>query len=228
MNSVVDFVPVSDFKQTEPVAQFFKIAGLQALQDDFCRKTGVASLMVYPNGIPITKTSRFSRLCQLIRKTPKGGVNCTNSDRIIGSSTRNGATIQPCKSGGLWDSGVRIHVGQTHIASWLIGQVMNAEQAVNIDKMMNYAYEIGADIDDFSAAIAQVTVMDEEKFSALSHALFVFAKQLGRFAERNTANDFTEGRTELNNIVAKQTNISAVYEVWDKMIDNYLQGKLKS
>lgn len=228
MNSVVDFVPVSDFKQTEPVAQFFKIAGLQALQDDFCRKTGVASLMVYPNGIPITKPSRFSRLCQLIRKTPQGGVNCTNSDRIIGSSTRNGATIQPCKSGGLWDSGVRIHVGQTHIASWLIGQVMNAEQAVNIDKMMNYAYEIGADIDDFSAAIAQVTVMDEEKFSALSHALFVFAKQLGRFAECSTANDFPEGRTELNDIVAKQTNISAVHEVWDKMIDNYLQGKLKS
>jgi len=225
MSRVIDITPVSE--QTGPIAQFFQVAGLQALQDDFCRKTGVASLMMYPNGTPITKPSRFSRLCQLIRKTPKGGMNCTNSDRIIGNSTQNGATIQPCKSGGLWDSGVRIHVGQTHVASWLIGQVMNAEQAINIDKMMNYAYDIGADIDDFSAAIAQVTVMDEDKFTALSDALFVFAKQLGCFAEQSTVHNFTEGRTALNSIIARQTNISAVYEVWDRMIDNYLQGKLK-
>ncbi|MDD2815187.1 MAG: PocR ligand-binding domain-containing protein [Thiotrichaceae bacterium] len=228
MSAIIEIIPATDFNQAEPVTQFFKVSGLQTLQDDFCRKTGVASLMMYPNGIPITKPSRFSRLCQLIRKTPKGGVNCTNSDRIIGSSARHGATIQPCKSGGLWDSGARIHVGQTYVANWLIGQVMNEEQATKIDKMMNYAYEIGADIDDFSAAIAQVTVMDEDKFTALSDALFIFAKQLGRFAEQKTADNFTECKTELSNIIAKQSNISVLYEVWDKMIDDYQQGKLKN
>ena len=228
MSSVIEIIPATDFKQAEPIAQFFKVSGLQTLQDDFCRKTGVASLIMYPNGIPITKPSRFSRLCQLIRKTSKGGINCTNSDRIIGNSTLNGATIQPCKSGGLWDSGVRIHVGQAHVASWLIGQVMNEEQANKINQMMDYARDIGADIDDFSAAIAQVTVMDEDKFTALSNALFIFAKQLGRFAEQKTAGSFTECKTELSNIIAKQSNISVLHEVWDKMIDDYQQGKLKN
>jgi ligand-binding sensor protein len=226
MSSVIEIIPATDFKQAEPIAQFFKVSGLQTLQDDFCRKTGVASLIMYPNGIPITKPSRFSRLCQLIRKTSKGGINCTNSDRIIGNSTLNGATIQPCKSGGLWDSGVRIHIGQAHVASWLIGQVMNEEQANKINQMMDYARDIGADIDDFSAAIAQVTVMDEEKFMALSHTLFVFAKQLGRIAEQQTADNFTECKTELSNIIATQSSISVLYQVWDRMIDDYHQGKL--
>lgn len=208
------------------ITDFLSISGLQSVQDGFARKVGVASIMTYPNGVPITKPSNFSRLCQLIRKTHKGEANCINSDKIIGSSTRDGATIQPCKSGGLWDAGVRIHVGQTHIASWLIGQVMNAEQATKIDKMMYYAREIGANIDDFSAAISQVTVMDEDKFTALSHALFVFAKQLGRFAEHVVDDNSAKHRKELSDIIAKQPSITVLYEVWDKMIEDYHHGKL--
>lgn len=208
------------------ITDFLSVSGLQSVQDDFARKLGVASIITYPDGIPITKPSNFSRLCQLIRKTKKGEANCINSDKIIGSSTRDGATIQPCKSGGLWDAGVRIHVGQIHIASWLIGQVMNAEQATKIDKMMYYARDIGANIDDFSAAIAQVTVMDEDKFTALSEALFVFAKQLGRFAEHVVEDNNLLHREELSRIIAKQPSITILYEVWDKMIEDYHHGKL--
>ena len=228
MSHTVNIPIVSEIATFAPleITDFLSISGLQALQDDFARRVGVASIMTYPNGVPITKPSNFSRLCQLIRKTKKGEANCINSDKIIGSSTRDGATIQPCKSGGLWDSGVRIHVGQIHIASWLIGQVMNAEQATKIDKMMYYARDIGANIDDFSAAIAQVTVMDEDKFTALSNALFVFAKQLGRFAEHVVTDNTALYRTELGNIIAKQPSVSVLYEVWDRMIEDYHHGKL--
>lgn len=228
MNHTVKTPIVSAFNTTNnsEITRFLSISGLQALQDDFARKLRVASIMTNPHGIPITKPSNFSRLCQIIRKTKKGAVNCINSDKIIGGSTRNGATIQPCKSGGLWDAGVRIHIWGEYTASWLIGQVMNEEQATKIDRMMYYAREIGANIDDFSSAIAQVTVMDEDKFTALSHALFVFAKQLGRFAEHDTADNCAECNTELIHIIAKQSNISVLYEVWDKMIDDYHQGKL--
>jgi len=228
MTKIAEIPIVSEIATYQPleITDFLSISSLQALQDNFARKLGVASIITYPNGVPITKPSNFSRLCQLIRKTKKGEANCINSDKIIGSSTRNGATIQPCKSGGLWDAGVRIHVGQTHIASWLIGQVMNAEQATKIDRMMNYAHEIGADIDDFSAAIAQVTVMDEDKFTALSAALFVFAKQLGRFAEHVVEDNNLLYRDELSHIIAKHPSITVLYEVWDKMIEDYHHGKL--
>ncbi len=226
MNTIIEIIPVTDFDQAEPITQFFQVSGLQALQDDFCRKTGVASLIMYPKGIAITKPSNFSRLCQLIRKTEKGGINCTKSDVIIGNSMLAGATIQPCKSGGLWDSGVRIHVGQVHIANWLIGQVMNEEQATKIDKMMFYAREIEANIDDFSAAIAQVTVMDEEKFTALSNALYIFALQLGDFAKQGESGQLATNYMKLKEIIDKQANTKTLYEVWDRMVADYEQGKL--
>jgi hypothetical protein len=145
---------------------------------------------------------------------------------IIGNSTINGATIQPCKSGGLWDSGVRIHVGNTHLMNWLIGQVMNEEQARNLDKMMYYAHEIGADVDDFSYAISQVTVMDLDTFTALSNALFVFALQLGKFAEQGTDEQMAANYARLKQLVDKQPNIAKVYDVWNNMMTAYRTGTL--
>ena len=224
--TIIKIVPATDFDQHEPITQFFKVAGLQTLQDYFCQKTGVASLIMYPKGIAITKPSNFSRLCQLIRKTEKGLVNCTKSDVIIGNSMVAGATIQPCKSGGLWDSGVRIHIGQIHIANWLIGQVMNEEQATKIDRMMYYAREIEANIDDFSAAIAQVTVMDEDKFTALSNALYIFALQLGHFAEYGESDHLATNYMKLKEIIDKQPNTKVLYEVWDRMVAEFEQGNL--
>lgn len=226
MSTIIEIIPIANFDETEPVTKFFKVAGLQALQDDFTKKTGVASLIMYPKGIAITKPSNFSRLCQLIRKTEKGVINCTKSDVIIGNSMIAGATIQPCKSGGLWDSGVRIHVGKTHIANWLIGQVMNAEQAIKIEKMMYYAREIEANIDDFSAAIAQVTIMDEDKFTALSNALYVFALQLGKFAEHADAAALDENFQKLKAIIDAQPDVAILYEIWNRMVANYEQGNL--
>lgn len=209
-----------------PIAEFFKVSGLQTLQDDLTRKMRVASIMTYPNGVPITKPSNFSRLCQIIRKTEKGGANCVHSDAIIGNSAREGATILPCRSGGLWDSGVRIHARGQHIATWLIGQVMNEEQALKIDKMMHYAYSIGANIDDYSAAIAQVTVMDVEKFTSISNALYIFAQQLGMLAEQHPMSN--RYHTALEQIIQQQSDIAVLYEVWDKMMAEYQQGRLLS
>lgn len=225
--ATIQIYPVfTDAAIPSPIAEFFKVSGLQTLQDELSRKMRVASLITYPNGIPITKPSNFSRLCQIIRKTEKGGANCLHSDILIGNSTRDGATIQPCKSGGLWDSGVRIHTKGRHVANWLIGQVMNEEQAIKIDQMMQYAYAIGANIDDYSAAIAQATVMDADKFTAISDALYLFAKQLGMLAEHQAVNH--SHRAALEQIIRKQSDIAVLYEVWDRMMAEYQQGKLIS
>jgi len=47
----------------------------------------------------------------------------------VGKYNPDGPTIQPCLSGGLWNAGASITIKQTHIANWLIGQVLNEEQA---------------------------------------------------------------------------------------------------
>ena len=45
--------------------------------------------------------------------------------------------MQPCLSGGLWDAGASITVGDHHIANWLIGQVRDSTQTE--DAMRAYA-----------------------------------------------------------------------------------------
>ncbi|MDO9256187.1 MAG: PocR ligand-binding domain-containing protein, partial [Bacteroidales bacterium] len=78
-------------------SHLFKIEDIQHLQDLFSDATGVASLITYPDGNPITKPSNFCRLCEnIIRKTEKGSANCIKSDLLIGGKSSSGVAMQPC------------------------------------------------------------------------------------------------------------------------------------
>ncbi|MEY3219393.1 MAG: hypothetical protein RIT27_750 [Pseudomonadota bacterium] len=209
------------------LSALFNIDKLQIIQDAFAQKAGVASIITETNGIPITKPSNFCRLCMnVIRKTEKGLANCIKSDAIVGKYNPDGPTIQPCLSGGLWDAGASIAIKRTHIANWLIGQVLNEEQATDLNKMMLYAQKIGADLNDFSHAISFVNVMDLEKFTCISHVLFLFSTQLSNLVTDGESKDFSVGRQKLLQRIAKQPDLNALLGVWDKMAELYQQGDL--
>ena len=204
------------------LASFFNINKLQMLQDMFAYKTGVASLITETDGLPITKPSNFCRLCMnVIRKTEKGLANCMKSDAIIGKYNPNGPTIQPCLSGGLWDAGVSFTINQQHTANWLIGQVLNEEQATDLSKMMLYGQKIGADLNEFSYAISFVNIMDLEKFTCISNALFLFSTQLSELATTGREIDLNIGRQQLSQLISKQPDLKVLLDVWDKMTEFY-------
>lgn len=196
----------------------FDVKSLQVIQDEFATKTGVASLMTYPNGIPITAPSNFSRLCMhVIRNTPKGLANCIRSDAIIGRFSRKGPIIQPCLSGGLWDAGTSINVNTQHIANWLIGQVLN--EAQDIRKMMDYAHKIEADIDEFSYALSTITVMPQEKFINVGEILYIFAQYLSKYAEyklENKAFTVQELQDKLVEIIQHEPELAVLESTWEK------------
>ena len=162
----------------------FNLKDIQSLQDQFAAATGVASIITDTDGTPITKPSRFCRLCaDIIRNTEKGRLNCHKSDAVIGGRNPAGPTIQPCLSGGLWDAGAAISVGGRHVANWLIGQVRDETQTD--EKMRAYAREIGADEEDVVRAFYDVPAMSREHFGKVSQALFTFADQLSKAAYQN-------------------------------------------
>jgi PAS domain S-box-containing protein len=162
----------------------FDLNDIQNLQNVFSDATGVASIITYPDGTPITRPSNFCRLCiDIIRKTDIGLSNCFKSDAEIGRPNLSGPVIKPCLSGGLWDAGASIFVGNTHIANWLIGQVRN--EGLDPDKMVRYANEIGADQTDFIKALDEVPVMSKEKFEKVAQMLFVFANEISSKAYHN-------------------------------------------
>lgn len=166
-------------------SDIFEINEIQHIQDLFSDATGVASIITHPDGTPITRPSNFCRLCnEIIRKTDIGLTNCFKSDAEIGRPNPAGPVIQPCLSGGLWDAGASIIVGGKHIANWLIGQVKNEE--LDIDQMVQYAEEIGADKVSFLDALQEVPVMSKEKFEKVSRMLFSFATEISSKAYQNS------------------------------------------
>ncbi|HCY41875.1 MAG TPA: hypothetical protein DHV48_11045 [Prolixibacteraceae bacterium] len=172
--------------QIEPILfeELFDIDELQQLQNQIASVFGLASIITHPDGTPITRSSNFSRLCQnIIRCTEKGQLNCKHSDAMIGRHNPCGPIVQPCLSGGLWDAGASITVGNQHVANWLIGQVRNEVQ--DEDRMREYAREIGADEEDFIQAFREVPIMSEEKFRQIAQVLFTLANQLSDKANQN-------------------------------------------
>ncbi len=162
----------------------FNIDEIQRIQDEFATATGVASIITYPDGTPLTAPSNFRYLCsEIIRKTEKGRLNCYRSDAVLGRYNPNGPIVQPCLSGGLWDAGASITVGNHHIANWLIGQVRNEAQTE--ERMRTYACEIGADEPSFIKAFHDVPAMSREKFEQIAKALFTLANQLSTTAYQN-------------------------------------------
>jgi two-component system sensor histidine kinase/response regulator len=166
-------------------SDIFEINEIQHIQDLFSDATGVASIITHPDGTPITRPSNFCRLCnEIIRKTDLGLTNCFKSDAEIGRPNPAGPVIQPCLSGGLWDAGASIIVGGKHIANWLIGQVKNEE--LDLNQMVQYAEEIGADKVSFLDALKEVPVMSKAKFEKISLMLFSFASEISSKAYQNS------------------------------------------
>lgn len=157
---------------------------IQKIQDEFSAVTGVASVITDSDGKPITRSSNFSRLCDIIRGTEEGRKNCARSDAALGRADKtNGAVIYPCLSGGLLDGGTSIKVGNSHIANWLIGQVL--DETTDISKIMEYADAIGADRNEYAEALASIPRMPKERFIRICDFLDMIAKQLSTLAYQN-------------------------------------------
>ena len=177
---------------TRPVSQntsiaideLFDVEALQRFQDEFAAATNVASLIIFPDGSPVTQPSNFTRLCNdIIRRTEKGCANCHKSGMLLGAPHPEGPIVQPCLSGGLWDAGASITLCGQHIASWLVGQVRDAGQTE--EGIRAYAREIGADEQECVDAFYEVPVMSHNQFQKIAQALFTMANQLSSMAYQN-------------------------------------------
>jgi PAS domain S-box-containing protein len=203
------------------IEDLFNLSDLQKLQDDFSNATGVASIITYPDGTPITEPSNFTYLCdKIIRNTEIGCAKCYKSDSIMGELTLDGPTVQTCLSGGLWDAGSGISVGGKHIANWLIGQVRNEVQTE--ESALSYAHEIGADQEAYIKAFRQVPSMSRKRFEDIAQVVFTLSTQLSNSAYQNVqqARFITEQRQSKNDLLREKENVEKSQNFLDNILDN--------
>jgi PAS domain S-box-containing protein len=164
--------------------ELFIIDDIQRIQDEFAMATNVAAIITKPDGTPLTAPSNFTYLCsEIIRKNEKGCSNCFKSDAELGRYHPEGPVVQRCLSGGLWDAGASITVGNHHVANWLIGQVR--DDSVSEEEMKEYAHEIGVDESAYLEAFRKVPEMSSSHFKHVASALFTLANQLSTTAYQN-------------------------------------------
>ncbi|MEA1895593.1 MAG: ABC transporter substrate binding protein [Euryarchaeota archaeon] len=167
---------------------------LQQIQDAFANANDVASIISDIGGKPITKASNFCGVCEIIRSTEKGDINCAKSDKILGAKAKvlMKPTYEKCLSCGFVDASAPIIVGGKHIANWLIGQ----SNAMGVDKnrIETYAKDIGADTDEMLDAFGNMPEMSLAKFEEVLDLLWLIAKKLSALAHNNVvlAKDVTE------------------------------------
>lgn len=161
----------------------FNIEELQTIQDTFAETLGVASLITYPDGTPITRPSSFCRLCAFIRGTEKGAFNCNKSDAFLGSLNSAGPIMQHCSGAGLCNAGASITLEGRHIANWLIGQVRN--EITDEDSIRAYADKCGVDHEQFKLLFDEVPVMPQKQFERAAHLLYRIASELSLKAYQN-------------------------------------------
>jgi len=159
------------------------VEDIQLMQNLFSDVTGVASVITNPDGIPITEQSNFCSFCNLVRSTPKGLANCIKSDKLNCTGISSEMQLKTCLSAGLWDTGAKIIVNGIHIANWLIGQVRNDE--IDLQKIIDYGDEIGANKQEYINALNLVPVMSKEKFQQIFGMMFLIANELSEKAYNN-------------------------------------------
>ncbi len=188
----------------------FSIEEIQHIQDLVSAATGVASIITTPDGEPLTRASNFCRLCRdVIRTTRLGCANCMKSDATLGSRNNTGPNVCPCLSGGLWDGGASIVVGDHHIANWLIGQVRDETQTE--DHMREYAKRIGADEAEFITAFREVPSMPVARFRKIADMVYDLARILSNMAYQNVqqARFITERRQAEEQLRLSEENLRA-------------------
>jgi len=156
--------PVGDTTRLE-FTDLFDIDEIQQIQDAFSDATGVASVIITPEGTPITRPSNFRRLCAEVIPGAQNGVS------------------SGIPSIALPDSGAPISAGDRQIATWQIGQVLI--EGYDKKALMEYADRTGADRADFAEGLAGVPQMPREQFEKIAKALFLIARQISALALKN-------------------------------------------
>jgi PAS domain S-box-containing protein len=182
MDTAFDLRPVviDDLHEIQ-FCDLFTIEAIQRMQDLYSDATGVASIIILPDGTPVTRPSNFSRFCNnIVHNTKEGRANCFFYKAATEGLKVTGSELHCCMEGGLWDAGARITVGGKHLASWLIGQVRNKE--TDIHRIIEFAHEVGANSIDLKEALIELPVMSEDQFNKVSKMLYALANELSEKA----------------------------------------------
>lgn len=155
----------------------------QKIQDDIAEATEMAVLTVDYKGAPITKHSRCSDFCTLIRSHPQYAKLCQKCDARGGlEAVRTQKPYIYICHFGLIDFAVPIMVHDQYLGAIMAGQVFikHDENKKNLENIVNVQYDkVHCEWeDDFHKLRKKIPIMTLQKVQAISNMLFHMSNYL--------------------------------------------------
>ena len=145
-----------------PYYEELKKIGLQRLQDSMSQALGLAALVAYPDGRPLTKTSNLCSFCALLNDSPEGCRRCAAS-RVVSTKAAvdGGRVVLAACHAGLVHLAVPLRVAGETVAVLVGGSV--ALRPLREEAVARLGSEAGIDRQELWAAARTVPIWPEER-----------------------------------------------------------------
>ena len=157
---------------------------LERILHVFTDVAGVASIITYADGHPITQPHHFTPFClHYCRSTMRGWSKCHESDRHGGmeSVRKKEPFIYKCLNSGLIDCAAPLMVEGHHLATILAGQVL--EEPLDTREAIRRANAIGVrDIDGYLDALSKVPLMSRDRLLNIVSLMSEITQTIGELA----------------------------------------------
>lgn len=162
------------------IADFVDLDLLQRLQDTFAEAMGVAAVTVDRQGKPITRTSNFCKVCQMIRSTPVGLARCQRCDAEGGriAHAQQKPYAYKC-AGGFLDAAAPLIIDGQYVGCILCGQVIPADDPETfIEGILARNVPLGLPPDELEAELRKIEPLSRERFKAAVEMLSLTANHV--------------------------------------------------
>jgi two-component system, LytTR family, sensor kinase len=153
---------------------------LQRIQNTFAEAMGVAAVTVDRQGRPVTATSNFCKVCQMIRSTAEGLSRCQKCDAEGGRIALERQELYAYKcSGGFLDAAAPIIIDGQFVGSILCGQVIpSGEQEEFIQDILARNLPLGLPAAEFEEEVRKIEPLPVERFHAAVEMLSITANHV--------------------------------------------------
>jgi LytS/YehU family sensor histidine kinase len=152
---------------------------LQEIQDKFSEVTGLAAVVVDPDGKPVTNPSNFTNFCLYMRSDPDGFALCSACDDRAGRAAMEiqRPFIHRCHSG-LTDLAAPIIVNNEYLGALLAGQVILNQDHNEKRQMTCQVASSTIDPEKLSQYFDMIKVVPENKVKAAAELIYIMANYI--------------------------------------------------
>jgi len=204
--------------------QLFSVSASQQLMDNFARASGIGVVIAAPDGPPITVPSISSPLCKLIMSTQAGRRNCARFIAFLSHGRERRPELRSCMAGlHTWTTSIMVE--GRHIASLLVGQVLNTEQ--EIGPTLDYCKSLGIDEHASREAFNGTIKMTKSRFTYLCEFIHQSGSLLSNLLLQNLRQCETiRKNTEIEALLAKEKEFfqTTINSIGDAVITMNMDG----